>query len=113
VSLPARFPTNRLLYSDRAGPTARGSRGYLLSLRRGRPHSHSYQVLAQMPPSETGSGVIGIAGAQMCAFFTSWGDGLFPVHHVEEFALLGNRFIQQPLRVELPRAGARYQRRSA
>lgn len=44
-----------------------------------RPHSHHYEVLKRMRASETGAGVIEVGGAKMCAFFTSWGDGAFPV----------------------------------
>jgi hypothetical protein len=44
-----------------------------------RPHSHHYQVLRKMRASEAGAGVIEVAGAKMCGFFTSWGDGAFPV----------------------------------
>ena len=44
-----------------------------------RPHSHHYDVLRKMRTSETGVAVIEVAGARMCAFFTSWGDGAFPV----------------------------------
>jgi hypothetical protein len=44
-----------------------------------RPHSHHHEVLRQMRASETGAGVIEVGGARMCAFFTSWGDGAFPV----------------------------------
>jgi hypothetical protein len=44
-----------------------------------RPHSHHHEVLRQMRESETGAGVIEVGGARVCAFFTSWGDGAFPV----------------------------------
>jgi hypothetical protein len=44
-----------------------------------RPHSHHYEVLKKMRAAETGAGVIGVGDAEMCAFFTSWGDGAFPV----------------------------------
>jgi hypothetical protein len=44
-----------------------------------RPHSHHHEVLRKMRASEVGAGVIEVAGARMCAFFTSWGDGAFPV----------------------------------
>jgi len=44
-----------------------------------RPHSHHYDVLRKMRASEAGAGVIEVGGAKMCAFFTSWGDGAFPV----------------------------------
>lgn len=44
-----------------------------------RPHSHHHRVLREMRSAATGSGVIEVAGAKMCAFFTSWGDGSFPI----------------------------------
>jgi hypothetical protein len=44
-----------------------------------RPHSHHHGVLEQMRASATESGAIAVGGATMCAFFTGWGDGLFPV----------------------------------
>lgn len=44
-----------------------------------RPHSHHYDVLRKMRASEAGAGVIEVGGAKMCAFFTTWGDGAFPV----------------------------------
>jgi hypothetical protein len=44
-----------------------------------RPYSHHYELLRKMRTSETGAAVIEVAGARMCAFFTSWGDGAFPV----------------------------------
>ncbi len=45
-----------------------------------RRHSHHYQVLAAARASGTGSGTLEIAGARLCLFFTSWGDGVFPVY---------------------------------
>jgi hypothetical protein len=44
-----------------------------------RPHSHHHDVRRQMRASETGAGVIEVGGARVRAFFTSWGDGAFPV----------------------------------
>ncbi len=44
-----------------------------------RPHSHHYFVMRQVRASTSQSGVIEVGGAMMCAFMTSWGDGLFPV----------------------------------
>jgi hypothetical protein len=45
-----------------------------------RPHDHHFELLAQARSSPQGSGTIGIGGAAMCGFFTSWGDGAFPVY---------------------------------
>jgi hypothetical protein len=44
-----------------------------------RPHSHHFQALAQARKSKLGAGTIEVGGAQVCLFFTSWGDGVFPV----------------------------------
>ena len=53
-----------------------------------RPHSHHYIVLEEMRASRTGSGTIEVGGARLCAFFTSWGDGAFPV--LRELDAAGN-----------------------
>jgi hypothetical protein len=44
-----------------------------------RPHSHHFDVLAAARASPTGAGVLEVAGARVLLFFTSWGDGVFPV----------------------------------
>jgi len=44
-----------------------------------RPHTHHYSVLAQARASATESGVLDLAGSRLCMFFTTWGDGVFPV----------------------------------
>ncbi len=44
-----------------------------------RPHSHHWAVLEQARRSVHGSGTLELAGARLLMFFTSWGDGLFPV----------------------------------
>lgn len=44
-----------------------------------RPHTHHFLVLAQARTSATGSGELELAGGRTCMFFTSWGDGVFPV----------------------------------
>ncbi len=44
-----------------------------------RPHSHHYQVMSRIRASATESGVLELNGARLCAFMTSWGDGVFPV----------------------------------
>jgi hypothetical protein len=53
-----------------------------------RPHTHHYVVLAQARANTTGSGVLDLAGAKLCMFFTSWGDGVFPVYR--DFAADGS-----------------------
>jgi hypothetical protein len=44
-----------------------------------RPHSHHFRALAAARKSRNGAGTIDVGGAQICLFFTSWGDGVFPV----------------------------------
>lgn len=45
-----------------------------------RPHSHHYVALAQIRATPTDSGIVQVGGATACAFATTWGDGVFPVH---------------------------------
>lgn len=45
-----------------------------------RPHDHAYEVLSQAWLSDTGSGTIELGGSAGTGFFTSWGDGAFPVY---------------------------------
>src|SRR5262249_12531120 len=44
-----------------------------------RPHSHHFHALAAARNSPNGAGTIEVGGAEVCLFFTSWGDGVFPV----------------------------------
>ena len=44
-----------------------------------RPHSHHFHALAAARASARGAGTIEVGGAQVLLFFTSWGDGVFPV----------------------------------
>jgi hypothetical protein len=44
-----------------------------------RPHSHHYQLMAQVRATETESGTLAVGGAKMCGFMSTWGDGMFPV----------------------------------
>ncbi|MFD6357575.1 hypothetical protein [Nocardia tengchongensis] len=44
-----------------------------------RPHDDHFRVLGQMRGSATESGLIDVGGARMTGWFTSWGDGAFPV----------------------------------
>jgi hypothetical protein len=45
-----------------------------------RPHSHHFHALAAARASANGAGTIDVAGARVCLFFTSWGDGVFPIY---------------------------------
>ena len=45
-----------------------------------RPHSHHFHALAAARKSKHGAGTIDVGGAKVCLFFTSWGDGVFPVY---------------------------------
>ena len=44
-----------------------------------RPHSHHFHALAAARASAHGAGTIDVGGARACLFFTTWGDGVFPV----------------------------------
>ena len=45
-----------------------------------RPHSHHFHALAAARKSKQGAGTIEVGGARVCLFFTSWGDGVFPIY---------------------------------
>ena len=45
-----------------------------------RPHSHHFHALAAARESRKGAGTIEVGGAKVCLFFTSWGDGVFPIY---------------------------------
>ena len=45
-----------------------------------RPHSHHWQVMAQVRASATDSGVVEVAGARILFVALSQGDGSYPVH---------------------------------
>ncbi len=45
-----------------------------------RPHSHHFQALAAARESSSGAGTLSLADSQMMLFFTSWGDGVFPIY---------------------------------
>ncbi len=45
-----------------------------------RPHSHHFHALAAARKSPQGAGTIEVGGAKVCLFFTSWGDGVFPIY---------------------------------
>jgi hypothetical protein len=45
-----------------------------------RPHDDHFQVLKQMRSSATESGTIEVGGVPMTGWFTTWGDGAYPVY---------------------------------
>jgi hypothetical protein len=45
-----------------------------------RPHSHHFQVLAEARGNKHGAGTLELAGTRLLLFFTSWGDGVFPIY---------------------------------
>jgi len=44
-----------------------------------RPHSHHFYALAEARKNKLGAGTIEVGDAKVCLFFTSWGDGVFPI----------------------------------
>ena len=44
-----------------------------------RPHSHHFQALAAARNGPHGAGTVELADTRMLLFFTSWGDGVFPI----------------------------------
>ena len=45
-----------------------------------RPHSHHFHALAEARASKRGVGTVAVGGAHALLFFTSWGDGVFPIY---------------------------------
>ena len=45
-----------------------------------RPHSHHFHALAAARSNPAGAGVLDVGGSRMLLFFTSWGDGVFPIY---------------------------------
>lgn len=45
-----------------------------------RPHSHHYYALAAARQSPDGAGMLDLAKSRMLLFFTSWGDGVYPIY---------------------------------
>ena len=64
-----------------------------------RPHSHHYLALAEARRSPHGAGVIALGRARACLFFTSWGDGVFPI-------FLDSDARGQPVRIRVQLATA-------
>ncbi|MEV1170671.1 hypothetical protein [Nonomuraea sp. NPDC049784] len=44
-----------------------------------RPHSHHWQIMAQIRATKHEAGTIEVGGTRTMCFMTSWGDGVFPV----------------------------------
>lgn len=64
-----------------------------------RPHSHHFHALAAARANPTGAGSLEIAGSKMLLFFTSWGDGVYPV-----FLDLDDRNRPVQIRIQLATA---------
>jgi hypothetical protein len=45
-----------------------------------RPHNDVWDLLGQARENATGSGTVSVASMKVCGYFTSWGDGAFPVY---------------------------------
>ena len=45
-----------------------------------RPHSHHFHALAAARANPAGAGGLDVGGTKMLLFFTSWGDGVFPIY---------------------------------
>ena len=45
-----------------------------------RPHSHHFHALAAARANPVGAGGLEVGGSKMLLFFTSWGDGVFPIY---------------------------------
>jgi len=45
-----------------------------------RPHSHHFRALAAARASSNGAGELDLAGSRMLLFFTTWGDGVYPIY---------------------------------
>ena len=45
-----------------------------------RPHSHHFHALAAARANPAGAGGLVVGGSKMLLFFTSWGDGVFPIY---------------------------------
>jgi hypothetical protein len=45
-----------------------------------RPHSHHFHALAAARANPNGAGGLALGDARMLLFFTSWGDGVYPIY---------------------------------
>lgn len=45
-----------------------------------RPHSHHFHALAAARANPKGAGEMDLGGTRMLLFFTSWGDGVYPIY---------------------------------
>jgi hypothetical protein len=91
VDLPVREAVERGTEAERV----KAKRGLKLATDF-RPHSHVYQLLAQIRRGNPGSGTVAIGDAEACGFETSWGDGFFAVFRDRDEA---GRLVQ--IRIEL------------
>jgi len=64
-----------------------------------RPHSHHFHALAAARANSAGAGGLEVGGTKMLLFFTSWGDGVFPIY-------LDLDAEEKPLRVRIQLATA-------
>ncbi|MEV6237381.1 DUF2185 domain-containing protein [Lentzea sp. NPDC051838] len=88
VSVPPSVVDDERRWADLSWDEVRALHGELEALRAEgwkfafdfRPHDDHFQVLRQMRSTATESGTIEVGGTPMTGWFTSWGDGMFPVH---------------------------------
>lgn len=72
------LPVDEAIARGTEAERLKGERGWKLATDF-RPHTHYYFLLAQARDSLTGSGTLDLESSKTCLFFTSWGDGIFPV----------------------------------
>ncbi len=88
VSVPPAAAGDERLWADLTLGQVRTLHGELEALRAEglrfafdfRPHDDHFRVLRQMRSGTTGSGTVQVGGAAMTGWFTTWGDGAFPVY---------------------------------
>jgi hypothetical protein len=68
-----------------------------------RPHSHHFHALAAARRSPHGAGSLELAGSRLVLFFTSWGDGVFPIYLDRDAA---GRPVQVRIQLATPAASA-------
>ena len=74
MNLPVADAEARALEADRK----KAANKWLLKIDY-RPHSHHYLALATARANPRGAGELDLAGSRLLLFFTSWGDGVFPI----------------------------------
>lgn len=88
VSVPPSTADDERHWTDLSSEEVRARHEELETLRDGglefaldlRPHDDHFQVLRRMRSSPAGSGTVEVGGAPMTGWFTTWGDGAFPVY---------------------------------